>query len=1457
MSLAPSPANLLDTTQTEYRGSLRRTFIIWLVILTLIPAILVIATNYIRNRDLITEQVSSQLQTIAENSREQLIQVGMFVQNYLTEMLGSSTVSSSLSELAAKPDAQSTQFNANMQLFSYIQGKRELGGTRIDHITIVNSSGIVISSTNNQWQGQNYGENPVIRDLIGAEKTLAAFNTAPLYPNQLVIYSSKILYDTNGAPAATVILSATSTIPNLTITTARSFYAESRAYYYTRDNLTLELDNNNIYKALINSSNLDATLRSMMASGGALQSYVSQGDIAVIGYALWMPDLSLGLIVEAREDIIYQQINSQIPFNFLLVFIAMLATIVVVFIGSNQLVRPLILLAQIGRSFAQGFTHERVEVRRKDEIGIITNSFNQMADQIRFQEENLESLLDQRTQAMRTGADIARQGTGTTKRQELIDRTCQLLVDKFGFSFASMFIVDENRTYAVLQGISKIKDPPKIPDNYRLNVAADTLVGWVALNNQMRAVQNFEAEPAFRSLLSTKKTMAEIALPIRGSLVSTEGKSEETNEILGVLSIQSSEVDRFDASIASVLENLATQISSGLQNIQAFEATEFNLEEIKMLYSTSRRIVQSENEKELIQILSGALAQTNYVSGIFSVESYYLSVLGIIDPRSPNVTSAQGITLPLQKIGRKVERNSMVLVESLTQQSEYDNLLSFFSRRGCRSAALFFVFNQENLSKIFVVGSRDLNPLQAEKLQPFTNLVGVMSTTLEHFQIMNKLEQRLNELQTLAQVSKVISAETDVDQLYKLLHAEMSQAFGADVHFLIATYDEKSNLIHIPYIFDGVSQLSVEPFPLGQGMTSILIRNREPLLLVKDTERKAAELGAKIVGKTAKSWLGVPLIVGGHVLGAMVLQDTDKEERFNENDLRLMVTLSSPVAIAIRNAQLLTEMQEALRAYDQERFLLNVLLENIPDLIYFKDSQGKFIRASNSTIAKFGLNSSEEIRGKTVYELELNEDDSVKAALFEEEITSTGQAQINNQVQYHPNEENESWALVSKIPLFNNTEQLVGILGIESDITSLKRTEQIAQRRAQQILTASEIARDTTTELNVDEILNKSVNLIRDRFGFYHASIFLLDPLKEFAVLRESTGEVGRMMKERGHRLAVGSQSIVGRATANRQPLIINDVTQDPNYFANPLLPDTRSELAIPLQVGIELLGAIDVQSNRLNAFSDEDVSILQILADQLAVALLNANLFTEARETLEQHRALHNITNQASTVDNMDRAVEIIAQSLKRLRESDRVIVFLLNANNQLVVQASAGYEDTDLSNLRVSIGEGVVGKVAQTRKPYRVEDITTDRSYIPIDSETRSELAVPILYADHLMGVVNIENPSPAAYDENDQEIIATLGTNLGTILANTQLVAEVRQQVDRQRQLYEITSKIRRSVDIQTIIQTFTTEVCNAMQARKATVQITAGFSPERLDNIHENQAGERDTGSGNGHKYEEAA
>ena len=198
-----------------------------------------------------------------------------------------------------------------------------------------------------------------------------------------------------------------------------------------------------------------------------------------------------------------------------------------------------------------------------------------------------------------------------------------------------------------------------------------------------------------------------------------------------------------------------------------------------------------------------------------------------------------------------------------------------------------------------------------------------------------------------------------------------------------------------------------------------------------------------------------------------------------------------------------------------------------------------------------------------------------------------------------------------------------------------ERTQQLAvqneslQLRSRQLQTVAEVARSIVSTREVDNLLNQVTRLVSDRFGFYHAGIFLLDEKNEYAVLRAANSEGGRRMLDRRHRLRVGQVGIVGYVTGSGEPRIATDVGEDAVFFNNPDLPETRSEMALPLKLGGMIIGALDVQSKESNSFTEADVNLFTTLADQISVAIENANAYELSQQTVEEMKELDRVKSQ------------------------------------------------------------------------------------------------------------------------------------------------------------------------------------------------------------------------------------
>ena len=313
---------------------------------------------------------------------------------------------------------------------------------------------------------------------------------------------------------------------------------------------------------------------------------------------------------------------------------------------------------------------------------------------------------------------------------------------------------------------------------------------------------------------------------------------------------------------------------------------------------------------------------------------------------------------------------------------------------------------------------------------------------------------------------------------------------------------------------------------------------------------------------------------------------------------------------------------------------------------------------------------------------------------------------------------------------------------IQAVASERQRYLQEAERRALELQTAAEIARDTTQTLSLEELLGQNVNLLCERFGFYHASIFLLDDTGEYAVVRASTGKAGQEMLARKHQLAVGSRSIIGTVTAQNKPVIVNDVFKSKTHYRNPLLPHTRSEMGIPLNLGDKVIGAIDLQSTSQNAFSEADLTVFQILSDQIAIAIENARAYELAQRAIEEMREVdrmksqflanmsHELRTPLNSIIGFSRVIikgidgpinEVQEQDLKAIYNSGQHLLNLINDILDLskieAGKMTLSFEELHLGDLVNSVMSTASGLVKD--KPVKlIQDVPDD---------------LPVVIADH----------------------------------------------------------------------------------------------------------------------------
>jgi GAF domain-containing protein len=347
----------------------------------------------------------------------------------------------------------------------------------------------------------------------------------------------------------------------------------------------------------------------------------------------------------------------------------------------------------------------------------------------------------------------------------------------------------------------------------------------------------------------------------------------------------------------------------------------------------------------------------------------------------------------------------------------------------------------------------------------------------------------------------------------------------------------------------------------------------------------------------------------------------------------------------------------------------------------------------------------------------------------------------------------------------------------------LELSRLVSERRAQELQSISEISRTISTEQSLEILLPLVTRLVSERFDFSHVGIFFVDDTKQFVVLQASNSAGGKRMLARGHQLEVGT-GIVGNVALSGKPRIALDVGSDAVFFDNPDLPETRSEMALPLNFRGDTIGVLDVQSTKPGAFTEGDLNILSILADQIAIAIQNARLFGQTQQAREEAENLYNQFHRTEWKTFLQQNVKIgYRQTLSGGQVLQKPI------QNDEIRQA--------LREGRVVVLEG-----------------NNDRA--------RPSIAVPVQLRGQTLGILNITAPKNRKWNQDEINLAQAVSDRLALALDNARLLQESQRRAAKEAKIGEVTSKIGASINMRNVLQTAVEELGHALPGSEIVIQ-----------------------------------
>lgn len=1069
--------------------------------------------------------------------------------------------------------------------------------------------------------------------------------------------------------------------------------------------------------------------------------------------------------------------------------------------------------------------------------------------------ENARLLAKERQRAAQFGllSNVGQQVLSILEPDALLEYAMQSIQQQFGYYQADVFLTDPSGEYLVFRaGSHPERTELWLEQNIRFRIAEEGIVGHVAATGQAYIAPDVRQDPYYIPNEILTETRSELAVPIRA-----EGR------VIGVLNLNSDQINAFDETDVDVTQSLADQLALGLENARLYEAARQRVAELEAIRQASLTLTSS---LELQEVLEAILESTfKLLSGVQDTHIFLYQEDRLV------------FGTALWADGRKGEPWAELRPDGLTYTVARQGELIFVP--DMRTHPLFAdappdwegsivglpLKIGERVVGVMTVAYQQSRTLPESEVRILHLLADQAAIATENARLFAAERHRHQQLQSIQATATALSAELHLDTLLDQIAAEAAKAFHAEATSLMLWDEEQSHLLVRASYGLSAEYTRNQRLTRERALAAAGAGDQATHLYLPDLSEENLSDRGLIEKEGLRSALVIPMVSHGDLAGMLTIYSKGQSRVFGPSEIELAGALAAQAAAMIANARL---YQQAERDAGElaDRANRMSLINRISMAINSTLNLDQILQTAAREIAgAFGIRQCgivllDQEAGYGIVAAEFQETPDATAAQVRipltnnpslERVLATQQPLAITDVQNDPLAANIRDVMEMRniqsiliIPLVVK-EQVIGTIGLDAiDTPRIFTPEELdlAKTIANQVAMAVENARlfqdakssaremaalaavgQAMTTLDLREVLDTVAENALQAVQAEISSVYLLDDEQKILLPWSVRGIHQSELEQASFELGEGT---IGQVALSGEALIVDDTAKAPLFvMKTEASQHIHNTLTVPLAVKGVVIGTLEL-CNKTSAegFTATDQELLTAFAAQAAVAIENARLYQEISQHLEEVRFLNKVAGAASSTLDLDQILRRSLSPLIGMRNIDWVHVLLIDqSGNELWLHpALAG---TDLfphqASFRIPMGKGITGTVAKTGKSMRVADVRKEPRYRPGYEDALSELCVPLRVGDRIIGVLDVQSTRLDAFSESEERLLTTLAGQLSAVIDNARLFGETQQRVRDLTALTQASMALNEAEDLDTVLDVVLEQALSLLGSQEGSI------------------------------------